>query len=58
MYANRETFYEPKDMMAEVGNQFALLNMFSSQTRSKDLDTQMINIWRSACIFAWNISTP
>ena len=58
MYANKETFYEPKDMMAEVGNQFALLNMFSSQTRSKDLDTQMINIWRSACIFAWNISTP
>jgi len=58
MHANRETFYEPKDMMAEVGNQFALLNMFSSQTRSKDLDTQMINIWRSACTFAWNISTP
>ena len=58
MHANGETFYEPKDMMAEVGNQFALLNMFSSQTRSKDLDTQMINIWRSACIFAWNISTP
>jgi len=58
MHANRETFYEPKDMMAEVGNQFALLNMFSSQTRSKDLDTQMINIWRSACSFAWNISTP
>ena len=22
MNANRETFYEPKDMMAEVGNQF------------------------------------
>ena len=58
MHANGETFYEPKDMMAEVNNQFALLNMFSNQTRSKDLDTQMINIWRSACIFAWNMNTP
>jgi len=58
MYANRETFYEPKDMMAEVGNNFALLNMFSSQTKSKDLDTHMINIWRSACIFDWTQSTP
>ena len=58
MYANRETFYEPKDMMAEVGNNFALLNMFSSQTKSKDLDTHMINIWRSACVFDWTQSTP
>jgi len=58
MYANRETFYEPKDMMAEVSNNFALLNMFSSQTKSKDLDTHMINIWRSACVFDWTQSTP
>ena len=58
MNANRETFYEPKNMMAEVSNHFALLNMFSSQTKSKDLDTQMINIWRSACIFDWTTNTP
>ena len=33
--------------------------MFSSQTRSKDLDTQMINIWRSACVLLLgHISTP
>ena len=58
MYANKETFYEPKDMLAEVSNNFALLNMFSSQTKSKDLDTHMINIWRSACVFDWTQSTP
>ena len=58
MYANKETFYEPKDMMAEVSNNFALLNMFSSQTKTKDLDTHMINIWRSACVFDWTQSTP
>ena len=34
------------------------LNMFSSQTKSKDLDTHMINIWRSACVFDWTQSTP
>jgi len=58
MYANKETFYEPKNMVAEVSNNFALLNMFSSQTKSKDLDTHMINIWRSACVFDWTQSTP
>ena len=53
-----ESLYEKKNHLAEVPDNFSLLNFFNSKTRSKDLDTQMLNIWRSACVFNWNYHTP
>jgi len=53
-----EVLYEPKHHLANIPNNFSLLNMFNSKTKSKDVDTQMINIWRSACIFSWSYHTP
>ena len=53
-----ESLYEKKNHLAEVPDTFSLLNFFNSKTRSKDLDTQMLNIWRSACVFNWNYHTP
>ncbi len=53
-----ESLYEKKNHLAEVPDTFSLLNFFNSKTRSKDLDAQMLNIWRSACVFNWNYHTP
>ena len=53
-----EPLYEKKNHIAEIPDTFSLLNMFSSKTKSRDLDTQMINIWRSACVFNWTYNTP
>jgi len=38
--------YEAKDNMLLVENQFSLLNLFTSQSRIKDLNEQMMNIFR------------
>ena len=38
--------YEAKDNMMVVENQFALMNLFTSQTRIKELNQQMLNIFR------------
>ena len=38
--------YEAKDNMMVVENQFSLMNLFTSQTRIKDLNQQMLNIFR------------
>ena len=56
--SREESLYEAKDMVAEIPWNFSLFNLFTSKTRAKDLDTQMINIWRSACVFNWTVHTP
>ena len=38
--------YEAKDNMMVVENQFSLMNLFTSQTRIKELNEQMLNIFR------------
>ena len=53
-----ESLYEAKDMVAEIANTFSMFNLFTSKTRAKELDTQMINVWRSACVFNWSYHTP
>ena len=53
-----ESLYEAKDMVAEIPNNFSMFNLFTSKTRAKELDTQMINVWRSACVFNWGYHTP
>ena len=53
-----ESLYEAKDMVAEIPSNFSMFNLFTSKTRAKELDTQMINVWRSACVFNWGYHTP
>ena len=38
--------YEAKDNMMVIENQFSLMNLFTSQTRIKELNQQMLNIFR------------
>ena len=38
--------YDAKDNMMVVENQFSLMNLFTSQTRIKELNQQMLNIFR------------
>ena len=38
--------YDAKDNMMVVENQFSLMNLFTSQTRVKELNEQMMNIFR------------
>ena len=40
--------YERKEGLALVSDHFSMMNIFTSSTRSKELEEQMINIWRTA----------
>ena len=43
--------YERKEGLALVSDHFSMMNIFTSSTRSKELEEQMINIWRTAYAF-------
>jgi hypothetical protein len=43
--------YERKENLLAIDNQFNLLNILSSKTSSKELERQMINVWRHAYAF-------
>jgi len=43
--------YEKKDGVALVEDTFSLLNLFTSKTKSKELETQLLNIFRIASAF-------
>ena len=49
---------EVRDREINIPDHFHLLNFFTHKTKSKDLDNQMLNIFRCAATFDWNISTP
>ena len=46
--------YERKEGLALVSDQFSMMNIFTSRTRSKELEDQMKNIYRIACAFDRN----
>ena len=46
--------YERKEGLALVSDQFSMMNIFTSSTRSKELEDQMKNIFRIACAFDRN----
>ena len=53
--------YTPKDGLASIDPRFSLMNLFSSKVRMKEMEKQMINIWRIASSLGWNrtkYSTP
>ena len=43
--------YERKEGLALVADHFSMMNIFTSDVRSKELEQQMINIWRTALAF-------
>ena len=50
----RSRSYTPKSGLAEIGAVFSLMNFFTSDVKTKDLDNQLLNIWRVA--YAYNRS--
>ena len=43
--------YEKKENILAIDNEFNLLNILSSKTSTKELERQMINVWRHAYAF-------
>ena len=43
--------YEPKDSMVQVEKGFSLMNLFTSKSRGKDLNQQMLNIFKVVSSF-------
>ena len=50
--ADRTPSYEAKENLLSVSEDFSLMNMFTSKVNGKQLEHQMINIWRIAKAFA------
>ena len=50
--ADRTPSYEAKENLLSVSEDFSLMNMFTSKVNGKQLEHQMINIWRIAKSFS------
>ena len=50
--------YEKKDNLLAVHEQFSMMNLLTSKTNSKQLEHQMINIWRCAKAFCDYYGAP
>ncbi len=49
--ADRTPHYEKKESLLIVDETFSMMNMLSSKVSGKELEHQLINIWRLACCF-------
>tara|TARA_A100001201_G_scaffold73146_2_gene66605 strand:+ start:1158 stop:3323 length:2166 start_codon:yes stop_codon:yes gene_type:complete len=49
--ASTTPHYVKKEGLLSVANQFSMLNMLSSKSSLKELEHQMLNIWRIACYY-------
>jgi hypothetical protein len=49
--ADRKEHYEIKENLLRVEETFSLMNLFTSKVSSKELEHQMLNIWRIALSF-------
>ena len=45
-YIDAKPLYEPKDDLVAVDKYFSLMNLFTSKVRGRELDEQMLNIYR------------
>ena len=48
---DRTSHYEKKEGLAAIDESFSMMNILTSKTSGKDLDQQMLNIWRLALAF-------
>ena len=58
MTGKKERVFKVKDNEVQIPDSFHLLNFFTYKTKTKDLDRQMLNIFRLAASFDWKIDTP
>ena len=43
--------YEKKEGLLSIDDSFSMMNIFTSQVSAKEIEKQMINIWRIACYY-------
>jgi len=56
--ADRTCHYEKKENLLAVDETFSLMNILTSKVSGKELEHQMINIWRLAVYFGDTYQTP
>jgi len=56
--ADRTSHYEKKENLLAVDESFALMNILTSKVSGKELEHQMLNIWRLAVYFGNTYQTP
>jgi hypothetical protein len=56
--ADRTAHYEKKSGLVVVDETFSLMNILTSKVSSKELEHQMINIWRLASCFGYSYNSP
>ena len=56
--ADRTSHYEKKANLLAVDESFALMNILTSKVSGKELEHQMLNIWRLAYCFGRTYSSP
>jgi hypothetical protein len=56
--ADRTAHYEKKSGLIVVDETFSLMNILTSKVSSKELEHQMINIWRLASCFGYAYHSP
>ena len=56
--ADRSSHYEKKENLLAIDESFSLMNILTSKVSGKELERQMINIWRLAVYFGDTYHTP
>ena len=56
--ADREPHYKKKDSLICIDETFAMMNILTSKVSGKELEHQMLNIWRLAYCFGRSYSSP
>lgn len=50
--ADRTPHYEKREGVLQIDETFSMMNILTSKVSGKELENQMINVWRLACCFA------
>ena len=56
--ADRTSHYEKKENLLAIDESFSLMNILTSKVSGKELEHQMLNIWRLAVYFGNTYQTP
>jgi hypothetical protein len=56
--ADRRQHYEKKESLLVVDETFSMMNILTSKVNGKELEHQLLNIWRLACCFGRTYSSP
>ncbi|NBO99057.1 MAG: peptidase [Proteobacteria bacterium] len=56
--ADRTSHYEKKENLLAIDESFSLMNILTSKVSGKELEHQMLNIWRLAVYFGDTYQTP